>query len=195
MLVFDQQAAEHYLRTNGHVGATERIIVRELAGGVSNMVLLVERPDVSGGDFVLKQAREKLRTAHDWFCTPERIWREADVLRTCSQLLESDADENDAPSILTRTPHVLFEDRDQYLLALEAAPRPNRVWKQELLAGRVNPLVASACGQMLGTLHAESWHDAHLADFLGDCSLFDQLRIDPYYLTLATKQPETREAI
>jgi 5-methylthioribose kinase len=195
MLLFDQQSAERYLRSEGRVGAAERLILRELAGGVSNLVLLVERPDNPGTEFVLKQAREKLHTAHDWFCTPERIWREADVLRQCSHMLERAANNGDAPPIFAQTPRVLFEDRKRYLLAIEAAPRPNRVWKQDLLAGQVNPPIASTCGHLLGTLHAESWQDAQLAHTLGDRSLFDQLRIDPYYRMLAANQPETRDAI
>ncbi|MEX2113966.1 MAG: phosphotransferase, partial [Pirellulales bacterium] len=170
-------------------------ILRELTGGVSNKVLLLERPDVPQGDFVLKQAREKLRTAHDWFCSRERIWREADVLCHCSQLLEQAPDDGQAPPLIARTPDVLFEDREHYLLAISAAPRPNRVWKQDLLAGRVDPLVAMACGHLLGTLHGGSWQNARIADALGDRSLFEELRVDPYYRTLALARSEARVPI
>jgi hypothetical protein len=196
MLVFDQSSAEEYLRRQGHVAPNERVIVRELTGGVSNMVLLVERPDVPHGDFVLKQAREKLRTAYDWFCSRERIWREADVLRQCSELLEQgDEDVDHGPPVVTLTPNVLFEDRENYLLAIAAAPRPNRVWKQDLLEGKSDPLIATACGHLLGTLHAGSWQDARIADVLGDRDLFLQLRVDPYYRTLAKVRPESQAAI
>ncbi len=195
MLVIDQQSAECYLRGAGHVGPSERIVVRELTGGVSNMVLLVERPDVPHGDFVLKQAREKLRTAHDWFCRRERIWREADVLRECSLLLRPADHDRHVPLLVVRTPDVLFEDREHYLMAISAAPRPNRVWKQDLLEGRVDPDVAAACGQLLGTLHGGSWRSARMADALGDCSLFVALRVDPYYRTLANAQDNARAPV
>ena len=47
----------------------------------------------------------------------------------------------------------------------------------------------------MGTLHAESWQNTDIAARLGDRSLFDQLRIDPYYRTLAEARPDARAGI
>ena len=195
MHLLDEQTAEDYLRHSMRIAPGERIVVRELPGGVSNMVLLIERPDVPGRDFVLKQAREKLRTEHDWFASVERIWREADVLGTCTRLLAATTETGPDDVLPAATPDILFEDRENYLLAISAAPQPNVVWKQELLAGRADPCIAAACGRLLGTLHAASWLDADIAAKLGDRTLFDQLRIDPYYRTLAAARPETGQAV
>jgi 5-methylthioribose kinase len=63
------------------------------------------------------------------------------------------------------------------------------------LAGDVDPRIAAACGRLLGTLHAESWGDEELRRRLGDRTLFDELRIDPYYRTLARDRTETRDGI
>ena len=190
MQLLDERTAPEYLRGTKRIGPDERIVVRQLTGGVSNMVLLVERPDVPGADFVLKQARSKLRTEREWFSNVERIWREADVLRACQRLLAA-ADRRTVNDLSASTPDILFEDRDNYLLGITAAPRPNVVWKHDLLAGRADGRIAAACGHLLGTLHAGSWGDAELAASLGDRTLFDQLRIDPYYRTLATARSET----
>lgn len=192
MRLIDQHTAEAYLREKARLEPEEKVRVRELTGGVSNMVLLVERPDRPGHDFVLKQARAQLRTEQAWFSSVERIWREADVLRACQQLLERSTVAEDE-SLTFGTPRILFEDREAYLFAMTAAPRPNVVWKAELLAGRVDGEIAAAAGALLGTLHAESWQDAEIAARLGDRTLFDQLRLDPYYRTLANNRPHARE--
>jgi 5-methylthioribose kinase len=194
MRAIDEQSAEAYLRETGRIGPRETVRISELSGGVSNMVLLVDRPERPETAFVLKQARPQLRTRHAWFASVERIWREAEVLAICTRLLESGTEQSgsDRDRLRAGTPQILFEDRDHYLFAMTAAPRPNTVWKQELLAGRVDPQVAAACGRLLGTLHARSWLDPVIAAQIGDCTLFDQLRIDPYYRTLAEAHPEVR---
>src|SRR5690242_4514482 len=64
-----------YLRRAGHIPADEQPVIRNLAGGVSNRTVLVERP--SGEAWVLKQALKKLRVAVEWYSSPERIHREA----------------------------------------------------------------------------------------------------------------------
>src|SRR5579885_3288353 len=99
---------------------------RKLEGGVSNRVVLV-RPE-SGRPFVMKQALPKLRVQVDWFCTPQRIGREALGLKYLAQLTPSGS-----------IPELLFEDPEQYLLAMEAVPEPHRNWKSMLMAGEVFP--------------------------------------------------------
>ncbi len=196
MRLIDPHTAEDYLRDTRRIAADEPVRVRELAGGVSNMVLLVERPQRPGDEFVLKQARGQLRTKHAWFSSVERNWREAEVLTICAELLVSAGRQAAANAELAAvTPRILFEDRENYLFGMTAAPRPNTVWKEELLAGRADPRIAAACGRLLGTLHAGSWLDPALAERVGDRTLFDQLRVDPYYRTLAEGQPEVRPAV
>jgi 5-methylthioribose kinase len=188
MLLLNAENAGHYLREKGLVRADERLRVRELTGGVSNMVLLVERAE--GGAFVLKQAREQLRTREAWFASVERAWREADVLLTCKQLVDAAvADRTAKGGPVARTPIILFEDRPNYAFAMTAAPEPHVTWKQQLLAGQLDPAIATACGRLLGTLHGRSWQDADIAAWIGDRALFDQLRVDPYYRALARAQP------
>jgi 5-methylthioribose kinase len=154
------------------------------------MVLLVARPDYPGADFVLKQARAQLRTRQTWFSDVERIWREADVLRICAALLNQQQ-----RSFLASTPDMLFEDRENFLLAIVAAPRPHATWKDQLLEGQADSKVAAACGALLGTLHAESWGDEKIRAQIGDRTLFDQLRVDPYYRTLAAAHDQARRHV
>ena len=65
MLEIHANNAADYLRHTGRVPADAPIQVRELSGGVSNVVL---RVDVAGqAPFVLKQSRTQLRTRAEWF--------------------------------------------------------------------------------------------------------------------------------
>lgn len=191
MRILDETSTADYLLERGHVDSDERIDVCELAGGVSNMVLLVERPDRAGGDFVLKQGRAQLRTAQPWFASLERVRREAEVLRACHQLVAKR--EDPAFEMAATVPEILFEDPENYLFAMTPAPRPHATWKTELLGGETDPQVARSAGTLLGTIHAGSWRDAQLEQSLGDRSLFDALRIDPYYRTLAAHREDARQ--
>jgi 5-methylthioribose kinase len=173
-----------------------------LAGGVSNVVLLVSLPD-RGERFVLKQARGKLRVKEDWQCSVERIWREVEVLRICGELLAAGSAERETRNKSTTgseilagfqatVPQVLWEDRKNYAYAMTAAPVEHRTWKELLLAREI-PLsvgIATACGKLLAAIHAGSWNDTAIAARLDDRTFFDQLRLDPYYRHVARMHPD-----
>ncbi|MBX3415247.1 MAG: aminoglycoside phosphotransferase family protein [Pirellulales bacterium] len=181
MEVIDAGNAEAYLRRQGWIARASYITVESLAGGVSNEVLYIRFVDGSAADFVVKQARPQLRTADPWFCSTERIWREVEVLRVCH-------------GVTNRTPEILREDRENHLFAMTAAPREHRVWKADLLAGEFDRAIATACGRLLGQLHAGTWQDADVARRLEDRRYFDELRLDPYYRQVARNVPDVRDA-
>ena len=181
--------ASEYLVARGRAAPGEPIAVRELTGGVSNAVLLVELPDC-GERFVLKQARGQLRVKEEWLCPIERIWREVETLRICGELLgmpNSERRIQNAEASQPCVPEVLWEDRENYCFAMTAAPPEHRTWKELLLAGELadSANIAIACGRMLATLHGASWGNADIAAQLDDRTYFDQLRIDPYYRQIA----------
>ncbi|HEV7222629.1 MAG TPA: phosphotransferase [Pirellulales bacterium] len=196
MRLLDERNAAEYLRERDWVRGDERVAVRELAGGVSNEVLYVSRPDAPRGDFVLKQARAQLRTPDPWFCGVERVWREVEALRVCAELLDAaSASAGGAAEPTAHIPRILHEDRENYAFAMSAAPESHRVWKADLLAGRAEPAIAAACGRLLGRLHAGSWQDAGIARRLDDRKIFAELRLDPYYRTLARTFPDEAPAL
>ncbi len=191
--------AAEYLRTSGRIDAGEPVEVRELAGGVSNVVLLVMLP-ARGERLVLKQARGKLRVKEEWLCPVERIWREVEVLRACGGLLRNAECGVRNDGRMTKVwelfrpgvPEVLWEDRANYCFGMTAAPARHRTWKSMLLArpSSLDPFIAAMCGRLLGALHAGSWNDAALASRLADRTYFDQLRLDPYYRHTAKNHPD-----
>lgn len=150
--------------------------VRELGGGVSNTVLLAE---TGTGAVVLKQSLEKLRVEQDWFSDRGRIFRESAALTALAPHLPEGA-----------VPRVLFEDRENCLFCMTAAHREARTWKSLLLSGNIRPSVARTIGAMLSAIMRVSWRRAEWQEQFGDQTVFDQLRIDPYYRTTAARHPD-----
>jgi aminoglycoside phosphotransferase (APT) family kinase protein len=169
--------AAHELIRRGYAADLPSLRVRELSGGVSNVVLLVESESER---FVVKQARGKLRVKSDWQCSVERIWREVDVLAAYRALLGGQA---------SQLPEILWTDRELYAYAMTAAPAEARAWKEHLLAGDVSLDLAAACGSLLGTMHAASWQRSDLAHQFADRTFFEQLRLEPYFAFAAERYP------
>ena len=174
--LFDLQRdnAAEYLRARGIGCGAER--VTELGGGVSNTVLLVES---AGRRFVLKQALAKLRVQDDWFSDRNRIFRESAALRSIAPHL--------APGAV---PEILFEDRDNCLFAMSAAPAEAQTWKSLLLRGEIDAAIAETIARMLAIIVSKSWRDPESQRVFGDQTVFDQLRLDPYYRTTALRHPD-----
>jgi 5-methylthioribose kinase len=172
------ETAAGYLRETGRVPAGAAVAVRALGWGVSNVVLRVE---VEGTPpFVLKQARQRLRTQALWVSRLERIWTEHAALQCLAPLLPRGA-----------VPEILFADRENFLFAMTCAPDDSAVWKEQLLAGRREPRIARAAAALLGTIHTATMdHPALQSGPLADTVVFDQLRIDPFYRTIARVHPD-----
>ena len=138
------------------------------------------RVDVRGEPpFVIKQCRERLRVAMDWRAPLDRIWTE----RATLDLLRSILPEGTVPT-------VLFEDRPEYLFAMTCAPDDAVTWKTHLMAGQIDPDIAARLGTILGTIHAKAHGHPALRETLADTSLFEELRVDPYYRTAARAHPD-----
>jgi aminoglycoside phosphotransferase (APT) family kinase protein len=88
-------------------------------------------------------------------------------------------------------PHPIEHDPARGLFAMAwLAPDRHRLWKSELLAGRVDPADAAAMGDLLGRIHAATARDSSLpARFATDDS-FHALRIDAYLLATARAHPD-----
>jgi 5-methylthioribose kinase len=172
MLEIGSDTLVDYLHASDHLAAGVAADVEALAWGVSNVVLRVQ-PE-KGDDFVVKQSRSQLRTKADWFSRLDRIYREADVMRTLHGILPTGV-----------IPEILFEDRENYLFAMEAVAADHAVWKGELLAGRVESSIAREAGKYLGAIHRHTAGDADLHCRFGDREVFIELRVDPFYRHLA----------
>lgn len=175
MFHLTEDNARAYLDARGWPDAATANIT-PLGGGVSNIVLLVES---AIGRIVCKQALEKLRVEADWRSRPERTLREADALVAVAPLLPSGA-----------VPKIHFIDRPNCIYAMAAAPATSTDWKTDLLLGHIDPAVAAAAGHTLGAIIRGTWQQPAWEAQFGDQTVFDELRLDPYYRFTAARHPD-----
>lgn len=169
--MFQEITAENavpYLKEKQLLGADEVASAEALAWGVSNVVLRVHKD--AAEDIVLKQSRTQLRTQAEWFSELDRIWRELEVMQELQNLVPQGV-----------VPRVLFEDRENYLFAMEAIDEQHKVWKAELLDGKFDLKIAHDLGRYLSDIHRQSFLNEDYQFRWGDWNVFDQLRIDPFY--------------
>jgi tRNA A-37 threonylcarbamoyl transferase component Bud32 len=159
---------------------THGVDVRELGGGVSNIVLAARQRERR---VVVKQALPQLRVEDAWFAKRERAINEAAALRLVGMISSSSV------------PMVLDVDVDACALTIEEAPEGWATWKQQLLDGSVDPRVAALLGTLLATWHTATAQDPEVADAFRDLEAFEQLRIEPYYRTIMQRHPGISSAV
>jgi 5-methylthioribose kinase len=169
-----------YLSKRGLVRDPSQLSIRELGGGVSNVVLLVKGPQ---GRWVGKQSLGKLRVEDDWQSSRERIFREAAAIEGLGSILGG------------AVPRVVHVDRENFLYVMTAAPEGSVMWKQPLLEGRVDPGIAEKAGKLLAKMTKASQANPVFEKQFEDRTVFDELRVDPYYRTVAARHPDAAELV
>jgi aminoglycoside phosphotransferase (APT) family kinase protein len=147
--------------------------IEELGGGVSSAAFAVA---ASGRSVVVKRALATLKVAERWEASPERTLVEGRALRLAGEL---------APDW---TPTVVDLDEDSFTLTMERAPVDWVPWKQQLLAGNRRSEVGRRLGGYLAVWHAATVEAAPLG--LAERETFRRLRVDPFYVAAAERNPE-----
>jgi len=166
----------HYLRDRGLIGDEGEPAFQVLKGGVSNRTVWVGRG--GSGDWVIKQALQKLRVQVDWFSDPERIQREAAGLRWLGRIIPG------------HVPEVVFNDSQRNILAMTAVPQPHYNWKTALLSGHTDVRFAQSFGKLLAKIHNAALRYPKLAEEFAERRFFEELRLEPYYRYTATQAPD-----
>ncbi|WP_256837368.1 phosphotransferase family protein [Sphingopyxis sp. KK2] len=165
------------LRAAGLAGEGE-VVLQPLTGGVSCDVWRVDSPV---GPIVVKRPLPQLRVAAEWLAPVERGTSEVRWLRRARGV-----DPHIAPEVLAELPGHSFAMR-----FLPGCP----VWKDELMAGRVDADFAAQVGKGIAAVHAATAHnDADRADFPND-DMFRALRVDPFLLYVAQHDAELAPAL
>ena len=147
-----------------------------LGGGVSCDVYRVDLPDRR---ICVKRALAKLRVAADWRAPPERAEAEVAWMRLVCGL---------DPRLV---PRVLGEDRPRHVFAMEYLP-PEKypVWKARLAGGHVDAAFAAKVGAALARIHGATAGRDDIAGAFGNQAQFHALRIEPYLLFTADRNPD-----
>lgn len=180
MIELTENNVVQYLLEHGWPAADRPLHAEALSGGVSNQVI---RVTTQTRLIVLKQSRPQLRTRDAWFSDLERIWREQEVMQALQ------------PHLPDVVPEVLFVDRGNFVYAMSHAPLDAKVWKQELLLGQIRIELGACIGATLGHMHQISAEQADKFASFRDLKVYEQLRIDPFYVRVQERCPDVTGAI
>ncbi|OHD06161.1 phosphotransferase family protein [Sphingopyxis sp. RIFCSPHIGHO2_12_FULL_65_19] len=165
------------LRVAGLLGEGD-IVLDPLTGGVSCDVWKVES---LVGPIVVKRPLPQLRVAAEWLAPVERGTSEVRWLRRARGV-----DSMIAPEVLAELPGHAFAMR-----FLPGCP----VWKDELMAGRIDSAFAAQVGTGIAAVHAATAdNDGDRADFAND-EMFRALRVDPFLLYVARHDADLAPAL
>lgn len=170
--LLDETTVVAYLTNRGIISGPAE--VEELTGGVSNVVLAVKSGDK---DLVLKQALPQLKVAAVWKADQRRAIVEANGMK----LLHSITPES--------VPELIDFDPEDFTLTMERLPRSCTVWKSDLLSGVIKPSIGADLGNILATWHIFGADNKEARDAYMEDSLFDQLRVTPFYRAVAKVNP------
>jgi len=169
-----------YLQSRGVIPFSEKATVEVLTGGVSNVVLAVQ---TESKDLVLKQALAELKVATKWEADQRRAIVEAHAIETFHAL---------SPD---QVPALVDYDPEVFTLVLERVPHSATVWKSDLLEGIIYPEIGAKLGHTLATWHNFGRSSEVARKKFSEDLLFEQLRITPFYGTVAGKNPKLSEKI
>ena len=178
--LLNQGTVVDYLVSKNINSRQESVEVESLTGGFSNVVLAIT---TESKKLVLKQALAELAVSGKWEADQRRAIVEADAIELFHKL---------SPK---QVPSLVFLDPDRFILVLERVPVGSTVWKSDLLAGVIDPDVGAVLGETLATWHNYGEKNSRAKDKFMEDSLFEQLRIDPFYRFVANKNPQIEVSI
>jgi aminoglycoside phosphotransferase (APT) family kinase protein len=149
--------------------------MQPLAGGVSSDIW---RVDIGGKRYCVKRALARLKVSADWRAPIERNNYEAAYLAVVDRLVPG------------AVPRLIHADRSASALVTRYLdPASYRLWKADLMIGRVDQGVARAVGDRLGRIHQKTAGDPAIAAQFKSDAIFHAIRLEPYLLATAEAQP------
>lgn len=157
-----------------------------LGGGVSNIVLKIEW---DSSCVIAKQPRANLDVQEDWPADTSRVQNEAMAARVFKDVLDT----REFPTVFV--PEIFHEDTDNHVILMNCAPESAKMWKDELLNGKIDVGVAATLGTVLAEVHSITGGDEELKEMFADARPFEQLRLTPYHRTTARRHPDVANYI
>jgi len=163
------------------LSAGEDAICTPLAGGVSCDVW---RVDVGARSICVKRALPRLRVAALWEAPVARSTHEWRWLKFAAGIVPESI------------PRLLAHDPARAMLAMEfLEPAEFPVWKQLLLQGEASTETARSVAAILARLHAASAGNEEIAARFDTGDAFYALRIEPYLLEAARRNPDVTDVL
>jgi len=179
----DRSSVAAYLRRKRLLGESDSPLrVEELGDRSRNLVFLVSGPRQR---WFVKQALSRVQQAKErWWIDRKRIFAEKNCIELLHQILP--------PPVI---PEVLLEDRTDFVL-VTTAPADNAIhWEEELTGGRIDLQIAVQCGQLLATVHNQTFENRAARQVFRDTKVFDQLRVEPLYTRVIQAFPDLKKVI
>jgi 5-methylthioribose kinase len=176
--VLDESSVVPYLTERGLV--TGNATVEVLTGGVSCVVLAVQNDQV---DLVVKQALPELKTKAKWVADQRRAIVEADAMRVYHSITPENV------------PELIDIDPANFTLTMSRLPHSCTNWKQDMLEGRIHPQMGEKLGRVLAKWHNIASESEDIKEKFMEDSLFEQLRVSPFYRAVRDKNPNLQEVI
>lgn len=166
-MLLNQTNIKVYLQAHHLIQKNEPISVKILEGGLLNRIFLIK---TKSGSFVLKQAPENAKFNADFTVPQERIITEANGLNIWKKRTKS-------PSI----PNVLFFDKENFVLVMEAIPESYEMLTYSLVKGQVNQTIARKLGSLLASLHSTTYGDKKLLEHFPITPQFTKVKLGIYH--------------
>jgi aminoglycoside phosphotransferase (APT) family kinase protein len=155
-----------------------------LTDGVSSEIF---RVDDCGQSFVVKRALPKLKVRDDWTADVDRNRVEQLCIEYVGRFLPD------------AVPRLLPGRKDRGYFAMEFLGPEFTSWKKLLLRAEASIDTsiehATRAAKILGAIHAHSAGDAEAASLFATTPNFEQLRIEPYLLTTASRHRDLESMI
>lgn len=160
----------------GLTGRDERPLIEPLSGGVSSSIFKVI---VGSNTYCVKQALPKLKVKKDWRVPTDRVFAEIAWLRLAASIVPGHV-----PRVLT----VNEQDGAFLMEFLDEETCSN--WKDLLMRGIVEEDAGRKVASALGRIHAATARDSDVSDRFQNSSNFYLLRLEPYLLEAAFRNPD-----
>jgi 5-methylthioribose kinase len=176
--VLDEASVVSYLTERGLL--TGDATVETLTGGVSCIVLAVSNSQV---DLVVKQALPELKTQAKWVADQRRAIVEARAMQVYHSVT--------ADSV----PELIDCDSEEFTLTMSRLARSCTNWKIDMLEGRIHPEMGGKLGLILAKWHNAAANSSEIKEEFMEGALFEQLRVAPFYRTVAAVNPQLTSVI
>ena len=176
--LLNENSVVGYLNSRGLITGDAEVEV--LTGGVSCVVLAVRTPEKS---LVVKQALPELKVASVWKADQRRAIVEADAMKLLHSLTPQSV------------PELIDLDADTFTLTMSRLPGSCTNWKLDLLDGVIHQSIGTDLGEILASWHNFGSANSQVRSDFAEDSLFEQLRVTPFYRAVADKNDDLATAI